>query len=523
MKRLFILIAIMFFSLAANAGQATDVSKPPVRIPWLAAHGLFGYRNDSGKTAIAAQYADAQPFVSGFAVVAKDGHYGVINATGKIVVPFHYTVARVFSVGRAGLALLVAKREYNAWWHFWQWRVMPEFNLLGGSSGPFLVTKVPRAVWSVEFLPSRENLYSHDVLDETSAMGTHQYWKKGWRPSRTIPRNLRLSVYGKIVQANDKSWRITDRGRLLRLGMKVESITPNGQLLTKQGTEYRLANDKGKPLDDRVFAHVEKITFSTPEGILDVSRSGDMGVAYPRIPSAIYRDQQGRSYLYPDFTKPVPKHVSDYADGGKTIKAKRILANAVAIWDLPHESYFAVISTAAGKKRRLFLLGRDGQWNTTVPLYADPYSLLSGGRISFTGKDNRGILNRELHFYSLPLNFPVPCRQHANWYMGKDVRTSKYGVFDARRQRWQVPPEYDYLQDEIAPDVAVYSIVKKDAQGVKRDQLGLLDIADNKRITPPLYDRLEADGRVVRQVDGKKLSFYINRKTGFEYRSKAQP
>lgn len=107
--------------------------------------------------------------------------------------------------------------------------------------------------------------------------------------------------------------------------------------------------------------------------------------------------------------------------------------------------------------------------------------------------------------------------------MGKDVETGKYGVFDATKQQWQVPATYDYLQDEIAPGVAIYSIVKKDAEGVERDQFGLLDIAADKRITPPLYDRLEMSGRVVRQVDGKRLGFYINRKTGFEYRSKASP
>lgn len=396
MKILILLIALLSGALMGSVCAAA-VPAPPVLVPWLASNGHFGYDTLDGKPVIAPQYTDAGPFVAGFAVVSKAGRYGMIDAKGAVVVPLRYAVAELFSVGRAGFALLVTKREYNAPWRFWQWRWMPEFNLLGGGSGgPTVVTKVPRAVWSVEFLPSRKSLFSRNDLDETSDMGTHQYWKKGWVPDRSLPRDLRMAVYDKLIQVDDKVWRLTARGRLVRLPQRVEDITYNGQLLVVDGQRYRLDDETGKPLGDRVFTRVAKASFTTPEGAFDLSQASGMGPAYPRIPSPIYRDQRGNYYLYPDFSKPLPRRVDDYHGTTGTLKADLVLNEAVTVWDVPKSQYFAVMSTAASDTRRLFLLDKDGHWNTQVPLYTDPSSMVSGGRITFGGKANRGVLDRQL-------------------------------------------------------------------------------------------------------------------------------
>jgi len=51
--------------------------------------------------AIAPQYEDAQEFSEGLAAVKKDGKWGYIDETGKVVIPFQYDVAYVFNEGCA--------------------------------------------------------------------------------------------------------------------------------------------------------------------------------------------------------------------------------------------------------------------------------------------------------------------------------------------------------------------------------------------------------------------------------------
>lgn len=517
-------VVVLMAILAQGVAMAATAEPPlaPREVPWLAVDGRFGYDTPEGKPRIAPQYTEALPFVDGFAVVARDGGFGVIDSRGKFVVAAHYAMAKLFSIGRPGAALLVTKREYSAPWRFWQWRWMPEFNLLGGgNNGPVVVTKVPRAEWTVRLLPLGKTLYSDNRADDSGPMGTHQYWKNDWVPSRSLPRDLQMTVYGGLIRVNHELWRLTPEAGIVPLSKRVQGITAAGLLLVKDGERYRLEDQADKRLDPRVLSRASRLRIETSDGPYDLSKAGEM-VAYPRIPYAIYRDQHGDNYFYPDFLKPFPRQVSDYHGAHATIKAQLILNQSVVVWDIPQSSYFAVISTAASSTRRLFLLHQDGHWNTQVPLYRDPRRLLSQGRISFGGQPG-GVLDRQLRFHPLPLSSAVPCRQHPNWYMGKSDKTGKYGVFDVATQGWQVPPVYDYLQDEVAPGVAVYSIVKKDASGVKRDQFGLLDLAANKRITPPLYNRLEKNGYVVRVVDGKRLGFYINRRTGVEYRDHAQP
>src|SRR5699024_88913 len=106
---------------------------------------------------------------------------------------------------------------------------------------------------------------------------------------------------------------------------------------------------------------------------------------------------------------------------------------------------------------------------------------------------------------------------HPHWYMGKDTTSGKYGVYDSQNKRWQVPPKYDYLQRQVTQNIAVYSTVKSPQTG---DSFGLIDLTTNREITPPIYKRISMNGRVIRMVNGQFRAFYINFKTGKEYREK---
>lgn len=70
-------------------------------LAWVQKDGKWGYINKTGKVVIPLQYDDAYSFYEGLAVVKKDGKYGFINKTGKIIVPLQYDDVGAFYEGLA--------------------------------------------------------------------------------------------------------------------------------------------------------------------------------------------------------------------------------------------------------------------------------------------------------------------------------------------------------------------------------------------------------------------------------------
>lgn len=191
-----IIFLVMLLLMSGCSGSKKSSALKAGLTPWLAVNGKFGYVDSTGNMVIQPQYDDAKLFHNGFAVVGKSGGYGVINGQNKVVIPLKYAVAKIIAQNKA--TLVVTKKEYNAWWQFWNWRIMPDFNILSTSNdGPFLVTKVPKAKWVVRSLPSRETLFSNRRLDERSAMEPANIGKTAGRlpvlflTSLTSPRHER--------------------------------------------------------------------------------------------------------------------------------------------------------------------------------------------------------------------------------------------------------------------------------------------------------------------------------------------
>lgn len=118
-----LLILCSFLVISCSSQTQTDLHSdtPTLDYPWLATNGKFGYRDASGEMKTQPQYEDARPFQNGYAVVAQNGKYGVINAQNKIVIPIKYPLVSLISGG--DFTILVTKKEHNAWWRFWQWKI----------------------------------------------------------------------------------------------------------------------------------------------------------------------------------------------------------------------------------------------------------------------------------------------------------------------------------------------------------------------------------------------------------------
>ncbi len=515
-------ILITLFALALNTGcrsrERTDTGRSIDLIPWLAASGKYGFCDSSGKLIIQPQYDDAYRFVGGFAVVGNGEKYGVINAKNQVVIPIKYPALDL--VMQNGLVLAITKTEYNAWWRIWDWKILPEWNLLGGNSGPFLVTKVPRAHWKVVALPQKKTLFSDRRSDQYTTMLTNQYWKDDWTPNRFMPRDISIRSTSSLLAVKAKVYDLQKSAGVKKMGNGFSSFINDSTYITRNGKLYRFTDEKTAAVKQKKYQEANGIQLFTTSGdTLIVPKYGEMGRGYPIINSKIFIDQQGKTYLTADFSRPFPKVVSDYESVYDTVSAKAIFQQAVTVMPLPKTPYFLVLSSAGkgekdGSGWKCYFLKENGKWKTDIPVYQGPQKILDNGEITLEGSRNRlGVLDTDFQFHPMPLGYIQPVHHHPHWYMGKDTATGKYGVYDVQNQRWQVPPEYDFLQDQVSADIAVYSIIKSDTVG---DQLGLINMVTNKRITPPIFRRLSQKGRVVR-LGGDK-AFYIDVKTGKSYR-----
>ncbi len=570
--------------LAALLGVGACTAAPPVpasaakaaMAPWLVVDADAGYRMEEygyrdvadGQVLIDRQYADAQPFRDGYAVVARLDpprtlKYGVIDKQNQVVIPLQYDYVEL--VHQGGLTLAFLKQQYNAWWRFWEWTSPSLF-------GPNHITRVLRDRWTAMTLPGKQVLLKERLpYTRGYGFGYHHRVSSAMTPQGQdiVPFRLDVTSVAGLVRLENKVYRYDDEGRLHQLTDQFVAFTRAGHLLVREGDHWRLLDADGKPLDARRFsrapvAHVTgpggetlKVlpTYSSasqywwrqfePDGLLsrpnlftaELLFTTDLRHRFPFLRQRpFYQDQQGRYYLAPDFQTPLPASITDYQGKGGRFSAREILDHLALVVALPGKGGFLLATTDRFREPgRTFFLDASGAWKADMPALNGPVKLFAGNRILFMGEGTRGVLMADDGFntgvfHALPLSIASPCAGQPGWYLGRDLKTRKYGVYDALRQRWQVPPTYDYLLEELVPGVGVYRMNLVEQRGsveLPISRYGLLDLAHNQRITPPLYVFVDSDGRVGREqnfVNGygvsvdEGLSFYLNPMTGAEYR-----
>jgi|GEM_PF-2162730 len=515
------LLFIPFLLWGCQSNEPTMNSSHQKLYPWRSKQGKFGFCDRTGKIVITPQYDEAYLFHHGLAVVAKDGKYGVINTENEAVLPLKYAAAQMNVY--AGIPTVITKKEYNAWWQVWNWKILPGWNILGGSTGPLLVTRVPKAKWSVYALNPQKELWSQKRMDTESAMGTTQYWKEHWEPSRIIPDDIKVSHTDRLLAVQHKLYQKQKSGRLKLMTRNFVHFVSDTTILVQNGTSYYITHLNGDPVHDETYSLKDGIPFQTAGGEqVVIEQTGAMGRSYPVVRNAIYENEKGQIFLASNFSQPFPEVVSDYQSPHDTLTARAILQKASLITRFTPTDYFVVLSSAGSGESRgwnTYFLNGDGQWNTKIPVYEGARRILGDGRIIYERAEPKGVLKSDFSFHEMPLTRIVPSDAHPDWYLGRDTTSQKFGVYDASEDRWQVPPEYHYLQQEVVPGIAIYVAEKEDSTA-RTGGHSLIDIKENRKITPPLYDRIERDGRVHRTIDGEELTFYINPKTGEEYREK---
>ena len=90
MKKLLALFSVVLALLAlVTYAAAEETSLWPA---YDGESGRWGYIREDGAWGIVPQYAQAQRFVNGYAIVKVDGAEGIIDETGRYVIPPEYSI-----------------------------------------------------------------------------------------------------------------------------------------------------------------------------------------------------------------------------------------------------------------------------------------------------------------------------------------------------------------------------------------------------------------------------------------------
>ncbi|QNK62406.1 WG repeat-containing protein [Pedobacter sp. PAMC26386] len=508
--------SVIIAMLLSNTGIAQEKTSN-AQYPWLAKSGKFGYCNLEGKVLIQPEFDGGDPFKNGYAVVCKNGLYGVINEVGKVIVPLKYPSLQIYAKGVFTLAIY--KTESNARAQFWKWKLMPEFNVLSTSNkGPFLSTSVPRATWTIKSLPDDQVIFKETREEEDK--DRTQYWRKDWEPSRGIPSYIHLSSLGNTLKVGDNLFVRNADHQLKKVAGNVLELIDDTSILAFNKEQYFKLNIKGEKQNKENFTMVDSILLHVnPDKIITVLKQNPGMYPFPTIADFIFKNNEGKTYLFPDLNKPFPTQIQDYKRGTELVPAAEILAHAVLISSVPDSKYFLVLAVF-GKinERRMLLLDGDGNWNTEIPAYEGLDQMLGSGEMLLTRSVKKGILTRNLEFKTFPFDYRAHHTDFSkNMFSGKDAVSKKYGIYDFSKEKWLVAPVYSYLGNEVVPGIIIYTLAKED-NSTRKEWYGLLDMESNQQITPPVYDTIDYNSRVTKTENGTQISYYINPRTGQEYR-----
>lgn len=168
---LFVLMVLFFGS--AQPSMACPPKKDAIRFPFRSSSGLFGYVNEARRVVIPCQYKEALPFINGMGAVKKGDYWGVIDTLGNMLVPNKYQLLELYSFDKH--MVMVTGHATNAWYCFWKWRFLPNFNILSpGSSSPILGTAVVRTKWKTSVIGG-STLSSFNINSDTYVKGTPPY------------------------------------------------------------------------------------------------------------------------------------------------------------------------------------------------------------------------------------------------------------------------------------------------------------------------------------------------------------
>lgn len=465
-------------------GQAP--SSEPLH-PYLGKDGRYGYVEAGFRVSISPQYKLAGPFnEQGYAVVANDeNRYGVINMANETVIPLIYEHVSLTTLEDYTVA--ETQESYRADYRFWNWRFLPGFNIIGGSSDKRLFdTKVSREKQTLWVLGPKHRKISSKA--ETKPTFGNAYFRI------TALENNRLWADGNLYAIGDRGAR--------RLASHIKIPSDSFPYLQRLGDNVRVVDPNGKPIDRRIFTPVDSAS-------LKMSNSKLITVSFihknQRKQPTFYRDREGHYYCYPDFGKPLPDTVQNTPPDEDGISVQKVLQEQLwMIAPVPNSDYFVLMGFDDGTRFFRFL---DTQGNMHRTLPPDiPFSV--------TVEPTGSIIWPDIDHYIGPKQVPEGWSAHAIRQLDdmplyivtiQKGKTQRQGVWNVDTQQWHIAPDY-YSVAPLDSDFEQWAFQPDN----KDDLWGIIDTHGDVKV-PPRYRSISPDSYVQLPTDdGRNLSFYLH-------------
>lgn len=490
MMKHMILLYILFSSNAcAQPKLSVNNTSNEILYPYRYKSGKFGYVNDSLQTRIEPQYTHAELFTEhGFAVITDSlDKKGIIDKNNKVIIEPNYDAIRLHVLEDFTLGEVL--KTYYTRWRFWEWEFLPGFSFMGsGGDGRLFDTKVKRVKKTVFILGDRSRKVRRKRLTST-------YFNK-YFDIRTLDSNH--------VLIDDRLYDIGANGaRFIASGIK-EPLTQQTFSQQKDG-HLHIIDRRGKQINGKVYQAVDSILFKVEDGqvMKPLSKSSNRAIA------SAYQNDEGLTFIYPDFSKPLPTliHNNTYPDDPTV---EELIRGLWLLASVPNSDYFLFMSYRDGE-RFLRFLDTQGNWHHMLPP-GIPFTVVRpSGDILWPAQKHYIPQNQVPQGWKIDRISQLNDSSMYHITLSQD-KTVRQGVWDAEKRQWLISPEY----------YEVYPMDNTQQWRYHSEYGGLWGILDydGSVLIKPTYSTLRADGWVTERESGKSISFYLHPLTLKEFREK---
>ena len=489
-KCIFYLGIMLSSSACAQTGLPVDVTPQEALYPYRDASGKFGYADENLHIRIEPQYKSASLFTGhGFAVITDSlDKKGVIDQNNKLIIAPDYDAIQLHVLEDFTLAEVL--KFYYSRGRFWEWKFLPGFNLMGaGNDSRLFDTKVKRVKKTVFVLGDKTRKIRSERITDGGFI-TDRYF------DISTLNNNQVVIDGRLYD-------IRTRGaRSIASGI-IEPLTEH-TFAQRKGQRLYIVDRNGKQVNKKVYTLLDSIAFRVEDAPVGKRLTRD----YAPIASA-YQNDEGFIFIYPDFSKPLPRLIHDNMHRDDPT-AEELIRGLWTLASVPESDYFMFMSFRDGKRFFRFL-DTQGKWHQTLP--ADiPFTVVQrSGHILWPAKEHY------IPEHRVPKGWKIdrisPCNDSSMYHITlRQDKAVRQGIWDFEKQQWLIAPEY-------------YEVYPMDSTRYWRyhseyDKLwGIMDYGGTVLIKPTYYS-LHPDGWVSQQENDEFISFYLHPPTLKEFREK---
>lgn len=479
---------IAIFSITAF-GQQSAIVLPKtdlMLVPFLTKNNTYIYVDNALNTVINEPFAKAYPFTkTGYAIVENANYQSaIIDNRGVFVVPYTDGYLSIKEVN--GVTLMVQKITFDKKLPIWKW----DWNIMEGS-----VKKTAKYVRIVVRVLETDQLLFDKKMEE---------------------RNNDFNFNEKRLDElhfvwNNDLYRIENR-RFKKVKTSIDGVLDKGRYILSSKNKFAIWDVK---TNKEVFRNLVgkasiSVVVNKEKTLLD---SINLDRFTPRIPKVLYDDKTENTYVYPQYDKVFPKHITV-----ETAEQAQFLKDVDLIYSVNNSSYFLL-----------------GKFNNDHDVWAYDWLYLDDkGKVHTHITVSDFFVSDRIGYLVWPSPSMVVSSEHINkgWRLHKvkyihgsgDLfvvrllqvgdNQERYGLWNRTAQKWEISPEYTVIT-VLDSERGLYATQKE-----KDGAYSIYNNAIKQQVGQKTYAGINADGLVKQRTEQGTYYFYINLETGEEYKEK---